>query len=1525
MYKKLDPREHVLQRPAMYIGDTAVSAGAAWVFEGGAVALREASWSPAFAQVFLEVLTNATDHAIRTLKEPRAADRVTRIAVRLDPATGVCSVENNGRGIDCSVHPEYGVRNPELIFGHLLTSSNYDDADGEEGAARVVAGCNGLGCKLSNIFACSFRVETVDGDAKLRYSQEWSDNMSSRSEARVEAVKGPAARGMTRVSYLPDYRRFGMSGLDADALAVLAKCALDACAVTPPGVRVSLSLGCLGSGTESDAFELPCRGFAQYVRMYAAEAVTEAFETPAGEWEVGVAVSPEGGMRQVSFVNGLCTPKGGKHVEHVAAALCRKLCARLSTKTREVAARSVRAALWVFVRASVPNPSFDSQNKHTLTSPLPGGFRYEPSDAFVRAVLARTGVQERVGALGQAEDVCKLRKTDGAQRSAVYGIPKLDDANWAGTRRSRQCTLILTEGDSAKSTAIAGLAVVGRDRFGVFPLRGKLLNVRDASPAKIGENEEIKAIKKIVGLESGRDYETEEARCRLRYGSIMMLTDQDSVTGDTPLLLRDPETGDVQVRTIDDLGEAGEWTRPDGSEYSDGSEKEYSTSAFEVWTEAGWTRIKRVMRHRTSKRLFRVATRTGCVDVTEDHSLLDADARELRPGGCRPGTRLLHAFPEAPLRFAGGADRDRDLGRDGEWTETTAAWAGLRFRDGGPPHRVPSGVLNGPELVRRAFVRGCSRAREDGKLRIAAPDKRVAMELYCLLRGLWAGAVEVGAEEGAGTGFCLLVCPVGDPSAVTSVVDLGVTEGHVYDLETENHHFHAGVGQMIVHNTDGFHIKGLILNLFHSLWPALARQPGFLRAMMTPIVRARRGKAALSFYGLPAFEAWRTGSEGGWSVKYYKGLGTSTCEDAREYFRDMRTLDYTCAAPPPEETAPPRPARPEPGGKKRAAGEVERGGAQGKRVRVRLDVVQCSSDACGPGGTGQSESVRLVVLRDDPDALDMAFRKGRAEERKRWLDAAGALGCDELEGELSLTDFVNKELVQFSLEDVARSLPSAVDGLKTSQRKVLFGAKKSTGGETRVAQLAAYVGQVSAYHHGEASLQQTIVGMAQDFVGSGHVQLLTAGGQFGSRIMGGKDAASPRYIYTQLSPAARRYFPDADEPVLRRRLDDDHRPVEPAHYLPVLPLALLNGAAGIGTGYSTSLPCFSPELLERVYRERLQTGSAAPFAALEDPEPSYRGYRGTFERAGGSPGRWTSVGAFTVDPKARRVDVTELPVGVWTSDYKAFLDDLCGQAQRAGAPPGQDKQSAQAGKQSAQADKQSAQAVRYKRYESNYTETEVSFSVFYECAERPADATLAADLRLRSDRGLSMTNIHLLDEHDRVRRFGGVREIAELHFALRLAGYRDRLRHQLAEARRALGFAEARAAFVEDVVGGAVDLKTASELALTLHAQGRGWPRTGESQAEDADAGGGAQECQAEEEGQAEEGRAEGKGRASVKPPRALRGYDYLFDLPVRSLTPERAARLKDEARRRAVAVVALEVMKPEQAWLGDLDACFPR
>jgi DNA topoisomerase-2 len=221
-----------------------------------------------------------------------------------------------------------------------------------------------------------------------------------------------------------------------------------------------------------------------------------------------------------------------------------------------------------------------------------------------------------------------------------------------------------------------------------------------------------------------------------------------------------------------------------------------------------------------------------------------------------------------------------------------------------------------------------------------------------------------------------------------------------------------------------------------------------------------------------------------------------------------------------------------------------------------------------------------------------------------WITEADSKNfLSTVSGTVTVSDFINKEMVHFSVESVHRAIPHVLDGMKPSHRKVLFGVfKRNLIKPIKVAQLAGYVSEKAAYHHGEASLQSTIIGMAQNFVGSNNINLLYPEGQFGSRLLGGDDASAARYIFTKLAPITRKIFHPHDDALLKY-LEDDGFPVEPEFYMPILPMLLVNGASGIGTGWSTKIPNHNPREIVANLR-RLLRGEE-----MEPMHPWYMGFR----------------------------------------------------------------------------------------------------------------------------------------------------------------------------------------------------------------------------------------------------------------------------------------------------------------------------
>jgi DNA topoisomerase-2 len=394
--------------------------------------------------------------------------------------------------------------------------------------------------------------------------------------------------------------------------------------------------------------------------------------------------------------------------------------------------------------------------------------------------------------------------------------------------------------------------------------------------------------------------------------------------------------------------------------------------------------------------------------------------------------------------------------------------------------------------------------------------------------------------------------------------------------------------------------------------------------MNTPILKARRGAQEVLFYNDGEFEAWKKQFPdavvpASWHTKYYKGLGTSTGKEFKEYFEHKKMVSFV--------------------------------------------------------HTG----------KESDDHLDMAFNKKRADDRKEWLaNYSREAFLDTSKPAIPYEEFIDRGLIHFSIYDNERSIPNLMDGLKISLRKILYAAFKKGGLKTeiKVAQFSGYVSEHSAYHHGEASLNAAIVGMAQNFVGSNNINLLEPNGQFGGRLQGGKDSASERYIFTQLNKLTRLIFRQEDDAVLSY-INDDGQMVEPVYYAPAIPMILVNGSKGIGTGFSTDVMPHNPLQIIAYIRSML---AATPAADRPVIEPYFKGFKGTIRNIAGSgapasasasagSGAATSNVAATSGAPAsasakylikgtyeivadRKVRITELPIGTWTDDYKEFLEKL---------------------------------------------------------------------------------------------------------------------------------------------------------------------------------------------------------------------------------------------------------------------------
>ncbi|CAI4051750.1 hypothetical protein SUVZ_14G2320 [Saccharomyces uvarum] len=1141
-YQKISQLEHILKRPDTYIGSVETQEQQQWIYDEETDCMIEKNVIivPGLFKIFDEILVNAADNKVR---DPS----MKRIDVNIHPEENTIEVRNDGKGIPVEIHDKEKIYIPELIFGHLLTSSNYDDDE-----KKVTGGRNGYGAKLCNIFSTEFILETADLNAGKKYTQKWENNMSVCHPPKITSYKkGPS---YTKVTFKPDLTRFGMESLDNDILGVMRRRVYD---INGSVRDINVYL---------NGKFLKIRNFKNYVELYlkslekkrqldnGQDATTQTdiptilYERINDRWEVAFAVS-DISFQQISFVNSIATTMGGTHVNYITDQIVRKISDLLKKKKKNIKPFQIKNHMFIFINCLVENPAFTSQTKEQLTTRVKDfGSRCDVPIEYINKIM-KTDLATKMFEIADANDDNALKKSDGTRKSRITDYPKLEDANKAGTKDGYKCTLILTEGDSALSLAVAGLAVVGRDHYGCYPLRGKMLNVREASADQILKNAEIQAIKKIMGLQHRKRYEDTKS---LRYGHLMIMTDQDH---------------------------------------------------------------------------------------------------------------------------------------------------------------------------------------------------------------------------------------------------------------------------------DGSHIKGLIINFLESSFPGLLDIEGFLLDFMTPIIKVsitKPTKNTISFYNMPDYEKWREeeSHQFTWKQKYYKGLGTSLAKEVRGYFSDL----------------------------------------------------------------DRHLKIFHSLQGDDRDLIDLAFSKKKADDRKEWLRKyePGTV-LDPTLKEIPISDFINKELILFSLADNVRSIPNVLDGFKPGQRKVLYGCfKKNSKNEIKVALLAPYVSECTAYHHGEESLSQTIIGLAQSFVGSNNIYLLLPNGAFGTRATGGKDAAAARYIYTELNKLTRKIFHPSDDP-LYKYVQEDEKTVEPEWYLPILPMVLVNGAEGIGTGWSTNIPPFNPlEIVKNL--KHLMNGED-----LEEMHPWFRGWTGSIREI--EPLRYRMYGKIE-QVGTNTLEITELPAKTWTSTIKEYL--LLGLS-------GNDK-------------------VKpwIKDMEEQHGDT-IKFIISLSPEEMAKTRKIGFYERFKLISPISLMNMVAFDPHGRIKKYNSVNEILSEFYYVRLEYYQKRKDHMSERLQWEVEKYSFQVKFIKMIIEKELTVTNKPKKAVIQELEDLGFPRINK---EGKPYYGSPETAVAEQiDDEGEESSPEDT-ESIVNGPEELYGtYEYLLGMRIWSLTKERYEKLLKQKQEKEVELENLLKLSAKDIWNIDLEA----
>jgi DNA topoisomerase-2 len=483
-YRKLTDVEHVLLRPGMYVGSIKPHDSELFLLgSDNRFKKTQVTYNPAFLKIFDEIISNSVD-------EHKRNPKLNKIEVTIDKEKSLITISDNG-GIPVQKHKEYDEWIPELIFSNLKTGSNFDDSE-----ERLVAGTNGVGATLTNIFSKEFKIKTCDG--KKVFEQIFTENMHKKGKVKISDGR----KGFTEINYLPDLERFGMTSIDQTHFSLMKKRVIDAAACNP---KLSVSFN-------GEAFTF--KSFKQYTEYY----VEGAFYEESERWKVGVGLS-EDGFQQVSFVNSVETKDGGTHVEYVANQITNWLREKIKRKHRvEVKPSELRNHMFLFVEASIVNSGFSSQTKEKLiTEPKDFGSYHEVSEKMLKLIFSSEIIKQLLDWIQQkklADERKQLRALNKFLDKTK--IIKLIDAKSKDHRE--KCSLAIFEGDSASS---AFRQYRDPMTMGAFPLRGKFINVMELPNAKVIQNVEVKNLMASIGLKMGEEPKD------IRFGKIFIYSDAD--------------------------------------------------------------------------------------------------------------------------------------------------------------------------------------------------------------------------------------------------------------------------------------------------------------------------------------------------------------------------------------------------------------------------------------------------------------------------------------------------------------------------------------------------------------------------------------------------------------------------------------------------------------------------------------------------------------------------------------------------------------------------------------------------------------------------------------------------------------------------------------------------------------------------------------------------------------------------------------------------------------------------------------
>lgn len=544
---------HVFSIPDTYVGGTVPIEQTVLVYKEGKYKEEKIKIPEGAQRLFLEILSNAGDNTYNSREH-----KIDPGDIKVEMNETIIKITNGGRHIDLKKIKmvergrDYDVKEttnddpdgiwlPELIFGTLRSSSNYN-----KDKVRMGCGRNGYGAKLVAIFSKLFVVEVDDPIQKLKFKGVWKDNMfyydkDGKPEITVEEDKS-ITKGRVSVAWELDFKRFKMSKYTVKDMQLFKRFLID------------FSFTCKVKGFFNGE-ELDFRDIRNYALLFFTEEqiknhfVRFIWENPPAEFEKttpavlakkvaeakkvehiprfeAMIIDTPDNAKIVSYVNGLITVDGGCHVDSIQAPIMKYVANQMKLKNSKFNSRKIKIKnhLSFIVNARIPNPIYGSQSKTKLASP---SFEVDIPESVLKT-MTKWDLFDRLTAEMEAMDFKNASSTDGKKKSHIL-CDRGEDANEAGKKESQKCVLFLCEGDSAANYPMKRIPMLegGKKYYGYLPLKGKLLNVTKATAEQYANNKVIADVKNFIGLQERVDYNLQINRDNLRYGFICITTDAD--------------------------------------------------------------------------------------------------------------------------------------------------------------------------------------------------------------------------------------------------------------------------------------------------------------------------------------------------------------------------------------------------------------------------------------------------------------------------------------------------------------------------------------------------------------------------------------------------------------------------------------------------------------------------------------------------------------------------------------------------------------------------------------------------------------------------------------------------------------------------------------------------------------------------------------------------------------------------------------------------------------------------------------